>query len=160
MDKQLRKHFNANDSVRFAERTLTLARRGVRIPLAEELLFDFAAESLQDWARSRGGHVYAVVNPLFPNVVKIGQTGQTPEARVKTLSAAGLPLEYTLIGSAWFPDRHWAEAEMHRRFAHRHVCKEFFRMLPDRALREIRYLARTEAALYESLTGLSLPAAA
>lgn len=158
MDRQLKRHFNANNSARFAERALTLARRGTRIPLSDELLFDFAVESVSGWAQSRGGFVYAATNPLFPHVVKIGQTGQRqPQTRVKALSTAGLPVEFTLVGSAWFPDRHWAEAELHRMFRSRHAGKEFFRVLPDRALRQICYLASQEAALYEALTGLTAP---
>lgn len=159
MDTQLKKHFNANNSARFAERALTLARKGTRIPLSDELLFDFAVESVSGWAQSRGGFVYAATNPLFPHVVKIGQTGQRhPQTRVKALSTAGLPIEFTLVGSAWFPDRHWAEAELHRMFQPRHAGKEFFRVLPDRALRQIRYLARQEAAAYELITGMPVPA--
>lgn len=160
MDKQLKKHFNANNSARFAERALTLARRGTRIPLSDELLFDFAVESVATWARSRGGFVYAATNPLFPHVIKIGQTGQRPQDRIKTLSTAGLPVEFTLVGSAWFPDRHWAEAEVHRTFKPRHAGKEFFYVRPDRALRQIRYLASQEAAVYEAMTGLPVPATA
>lgn len=158
MDRQLKRHFNANDSARFAERALTLARRGTRIPLSDELLFDFAVESVSGWAQSRGGFVYAATNPLFPHVVKIGQTGQRqPQTRVKALSTAGLPVEFTLVGSAWFPDRHWAEAELHRMFRTRHAGKEFFRVLPDRALRQIRHLASQEATIYELVTGMPVP---
>lgn len=158
MDRLLRKHFNANDTDRFADRAMALARKGSDIPLTSELLFDFAVDAVAERARTRGGYVYVATNPLFPQLCKIGLTRLAPEARMRTLSSEGLPVAYILAGCAWFPDRYWAEAEVHRRFADRRVTREFFELTFGRATREVKYLAAEETRLYTKLTGLQVTA--
>ena len=154
MDRVLWKHFNTNNADRFADRAMALARQGKAIPLANELLFDFAAEAVATRAESRCGYVYVATNPMFPRLCKIGLTRLAPEARMRALSGEGIPTDYILAGAAWFPDRYWAEAEMHRRFSECRAVGEFFELAFDRAAREIEYLAQQEARVYTQLTGL------
>lgn len=153
MDKKLLEHYHHDNAIGFAERLLVLARTGQGLGHADDFMLDYAADAALKLQEARGGHVYVATNPMFPGLVKIGQTRLAPEARMDSLSAAGSPTAFILAGSAWCPDRYWAEAEAHRRLARFWAAKEFYAMQFDRAVREIQYLADTERAAFERLAG-------
>jgi hypothetical protein len=153
MDKKLLEHYHLDNAIGFAERLLALTRTGRGLGHADEFMLDYAADAVLGLQAARGGHVYVATNPMFPKLVKIGQTRLAPEARMASLSAAGSPTAFVLAGSAWYPDRCWAEAEIHRRLAPFWAAKEFYAMQFDRAVREVQYLAATERAAFERSAG-------
>jgi len=82
------------------------------------------------------GHVYALINPAMPGLVKIGFTTVSVEGRAADLSrATGVPQSFQVLCSLSCRDPQTVEARLHRYFAERRVRgSEFFSIPPEDAL--------------------------
>ena len=77
----------------------------------------------------RVGYVYILVNPVFPNYVKIGKTTKDPEVRAKELSyGTGIPAPYGVAWDAFVSNCDEVERLIHQRLAHARARndREFF----------------------------------
>lgn len=94
------------------------------------------------------GYVYGVVNPYFPDLIKVGLTKQPIEKRLRSLSSSGTPGRYEL--RFVFPVRsvHAAERLAHKALSdyRESSSKEFFRIDHSNASRAIKR-ALTESFL-------------
>lgn len=93
------------------------------------------------------GTVYILLNPKFPDLIKIGKTRREPMKRVVELSRqTGVPADYILIYDEIVNDCDRIERELHERFAgYREVRnKEFFNVRPTDAIKALQSLAETD----------------
>ncbi len=77
----------------------------------------------------RIGFIYALQNPSFSHVLKLGCTRKHPLSRAKELSAStGVPEDYKLVYYLSFGDCFLAESLIHDHFATRRIneSREFF----------------------------------
>ena len=75
------------------------------------------------------GTVYILLNPKFPDLIKIGRTSRDPNKRVKELSRqTGVPADFIIIYDELVNNCEEIETLMHDKFAgYREVRnKEFF----------------------------------
>lgn len=84
----------------------------------------------------RSGFVYVLTNPAMPEIVKIGRTNRSVEARAEELWTTGVPAPFEVYCEVKFPDCHLAEAIAHREFDEFRFSKsrEFFSTEPRRVL--------------------------
>ena len=67
----------------------------------------------------RKGYIYILVNPAFPNYVKIGKTTKNPEIRARALSSGtGVPAPYGVAWDTIVRNCHEVERLVHQRLAH------------------------------------------
>jgi len=87
------------------------------------------AERLQRDGLDVLGYVYAVENPFYKNLIKIGATTKTMEHRLKSLSNSSVPEPFTLHIAVHTSDPFGLENIIHRHFRTDRkygVKKEFF----------------------------------
>jgi hypothetical protein len=86
------------------------------------------------------GFVYILLNPSFPDQVKIGLTTQTSELRAKQLSSTGVPTPFIVIYDELVSDCELVESRLHKRFAGYRVSpnREFFRVPVHEAIRALQ----------------------
>jgi len=74
------------------------------------------------------GYVYVLSNPAFPNLVKVGQTTDLPELRVKQLNTTGVPSAFVLECCFRVEEPSEIERQVHETLSsHRHSRnREFF----------------------------------
>lgn len=90
------------------------------------------------------GYVYALVNPAWPDVVKIGYAG-SPKRRFFSYQTGDPYRAYRMIGwSDVVLDSRAAETAVHARFADRRVegSREWFRITPEQAIAALNTLRR------------------
>ena len=89
------------------------------------------------------GFVYVLLNPSFPDQVKIGLTTGRPEARAKELRATGVPTPFVLVYDELVSDCREVERVLHERFAGYRVSsdREFFRIPVREAVRALQEVA-------------------
>ena len=63
------------------------------------------------------GYVYALSNPLFPEMLKIGATFRTPEIRARELSGTGTPEPFVVVAELKCRDPFGIEREVHHHFS-------------------------------------------
>lgn len=85
------------------------------------------------------GFVYLLLNPTFPNMVKIGKTTKDPEVRVKELSrATGIPTPFKLIYQIFVSNCDVVEKEIHFELQNNGLRntsnREFFNIEPFKAI--------------------------
>ncbi|MBT4640362.1 MAG: GIY-YIG nuclease family protein [Deltaproteobacteria bacterium] len=86
------------------------------------------------------GTVYILLNPKFPDLIKIGRTSRDPNKRVKELSRqTGVPADFIIIYDELVNNCEEIETLMHDKFAgYREVRnKEFFRVRPKEAIKAL-----------------------
>lgn len=90
------------------------------------------------------GSIYALLNPSFPNKLKLGRTTRTAIRRARELSRTAVPDAFILIYDELVIDCERAERELHERFALKRVrkSKEFFRVSTKEAILAIQEIAR------------------
>lgn len=100
------------------------------------------------------GFVYVLLNPSFPDQVKIGLTKQESETRAKALQSTGVPTPFIVVYDELVTDCEAVESRVHTRLAGYRVSndREFFR-LPVREA--IRALQEEATAFRISSLGLS-----
>ncbi|WP_414552269.1 GIY-YIG nuclease family protein [Anabaena sp. CCY 0017] len=76
------------------------------------------------------GFVYVLLNPSFPDQVKIGRTEKDSEIRARKLWTTGVPTPFLVIYDELVSDCEVVESHLHERFAAYRVnsCREFFRI--------------------------------
>ncbi len=62
------------------------------------------------------GYVYALSNPFFSGMLKIGFTFNTPKIRARQLSSTGVPEPFTVVAEIKCRDPFGIEREVHRHF--------------------------------------------
>jgi hypothetical protein len=99
------------------------------------------------------GFVYVLLNPSFPDQVKIGRTEQTSELRARKLWTTGVPTPFIVVYDELVSDCQLVESRLHQRFAGYRVSpdREFFRIPVREAIRALQ----EEAAVY-SVCGAAL----
>lgn len=100
------------------------------------------------------GYVYALWNPLFPDLLKIGATFRTPELRSRELSRTGLPESFHVVSELHCTNPFKTEREVHLHYAHVRKYgkkKEFFTLTPTEIMDHFKTLkARAMEAPSES----------
>lgn len=91
------------------------------------------------------GFVYVLLNPSFPDQVKIGRTEKTSELRASQLQTTGVPTPFIVVYDELVSDCKVVESILHKRFAAYRTSpdREFFRVPVREA---IRVLQETAAA--------------
>lgn len=92
------------------------------------------------------GFVYILLNPSYPELVKIGLTERTSEERARELRTTGVPTSFLVIYDELVSDCNAVEDAVHRRLAGYRVSddREFFRVPVKEAIRTLQ----EEAARY------------
>lgn len=130
----LKRHFSSNDQTAYARVALQALRQGrsgdlealiASHPLGDDWS-DFHHTAMRAYLECRRGEVYLLAHPTIGGLYKIGQTGKSAEARLKSLHSAGVVGEFVLIKSWPVLDRFHVESLIHRRLEARHRHKEFF----------------------------------
>lgn len=91
------------------------------------------------------GFIYVLLNPAFPNMVKIGLTKGTSEDRARNISSAtGVPTDFIVLYDALVNNVEKAEKEIHAHFSSYRVNRrrEFFYVLPKLAIRALIDIAQ------------------
>lgn len=88
------------------------------------------------------GYVYVLVNPSFPNLVKIGKTVNDPHDRANQLDSTGVPTPFIVVFAKKFENCHNAEKSAHEYFKERRSRKnrEFFEINTTQAIAIIQGL--------------------
>jgi hypothetical protein len=90
------------------------------------------------------GHVYVMLNPAMPGVVKIGRTRDQTRARARQLYSTGVPKKFVVLWQEVVHDSDKVEQEVHERFKDLRVNprREFFEVEPQQAIRTLMEVAR------------------
>lgn len=93
------------------------------------------------------GFVYILLNPSFPDQIKIGLTTQTSEHRAKQLWSTGVPTPFIVVYDELVSDCELVENRLHKRFAGYRVSsnREFFRVTVREAIRALQEEAITHS---------------
>lgn len=85
------------------------------------------------------GHVYILMNPAFPNLVKIGRTTKTPKERASELSTTGSPDKFIVVHSVLTSDCVFLEQALHEYFkdSRYNENREFFKVTVASVIRKI-----------------------
>jgi hypothetical protein len=86
------------------------------------------------------GFVYVLLNPSFPELVKIGLTERTSEERARELRTSGVPTHFIVIYDELVSDCQAVESAIHERLAGYRVTddREFFRVPVKEAIRTLQ----------------------
>jgi len=89
------------------------------------------------------GHVYVLLNPAIPGMVKIGRTRKTAKARANDLYTTGVPKGFIVLWQEFVHDSKTVEKEVHAFLSkHRvHRRREFFNVEPQDAIRALIKIA-------------------
>ena len=89
------------------------------------------------------GFVYVLLNPSFPDQVKIGRTEKTVELRAKQLRTTGVPTPFIVVYDELVSDCYAVEDILHSRFAAYRTSgdREFFRVPVREAVRALQETA-------------------
>lgn len=112
--------------------------------------------------RPRSGHVYVLLNPAFPDLVKIGRTTVSPRERAKQLSGpSGVPTAFMVVYEEYVADCVTLEQLVHRALRPCRVNdrREFYRIEASEAIRTVqrekrRLCGDSSASEYEILGDL------
>jgi hypothetical protein len=91
------------------------------------------------------GHVYVLLNPAMPGIVKIGRTRRAVHARARELYTTGVPKEFIVLWHEFVYDSDEVEKKLHSQFSENRVDRrrEFFKVEPRDAIRELMEVARS-----------------
>ncbi|MBM0744840.1 GIY-YIG nuclease family protein (plasmid) [Phormidium sp. CLA17] len=89
------------------------------------------------------GFVYVLLNPSFPDQVKIGRTEKTVELRAKQLRTTGVPTPFLVVYDELVSNYEVVEDILHNRFAAYRTSgdREFFRVPVREAVRALQETA-------------------
>lgn len=94
----------------------------------EDLYRDHLESALEGFGTKRRGFLYLAANAAFsPGLYKIGMTRKTPESRRKSLTTAGVPVDFILVKTWEVPDVFGAESQCRRVLGERRVAREFYK---------------------------------
>jgi hypothetical protein len=82
------------------------------------------------------GYVYILINPAFPDLIKIGRTSKTSESRALELSTTGTPDKFVVVFDVLVDNCIEVESEMHAIFSSSRYAenREFFRVPVKKAI--------------------------
>jgi len=113
--------------------TLKVLRRtpiaqGAGIPLTDDT--DFSDPS---------GFIYVMQNPIFPHLLKIGQTQFNPDIRARQLESTGVPGRFSVECAFYVTDRREAEVAIHEHLDQfrPNKMREFFQIELGEACKEL-----------------------
>lgn len=91
------------------------------------------------------GHVYIMLNPAMPGLVKIGHTRDQTKARARQLYSTGVPKEFVVLWQELVHDSDEVEKAIHERFkaSRINVRREFFEVEPQEAIQTLLEVARS-----------------
>jgi hypothetical protein len=91
------------------------------------------------------GFVYVLLNPSFPDQVKIGRTEKNSELRAKNLRTTGVPTPFIVIYDELVSNCEVVEQRLHSRFSAYRTSsdREFFRVPVREAIRALQEEAST-----------------
>lgn len=100
------------------------------------------------------GFVYILLNPSFPDQVKIGVTQRPSKTRAKELWTTGVPTEFIVVWDELVSDCQEVERRLHERFSKYRVnrAREFFRIPVREAVRALQQEAQPFRVKPSSLT--------
>lgn len=106
-------------------------------------IVDLNIDCNNDEENSNNGYVYVMINPSFPNMVKIGKTTKDPNERAKELSAAtGVPTPFMVVFYKPFFDCDLAEKTIHEYLEEEgyrvNDNREFFSMTANEAINVVQ----------------------
>ncbi len=86
------------------------------------------------------GFVYVILNPSYPDLVKIGLTQRTSEERARELRSSGVPTPFIVIYDELVSDCNAVESAIHNRLAGYRVSddREFFRIPVKEAIKTLQ----------------------
>ncbi len=92
---------------------------------------------------AKKGFVYVLLNPAFPNLVKIGLTTRTSEERAVELRGTGVPSHFIVLYDELVTDCEEVERRLHAIFdGYRHADdREFFHVPPKQAIQALQRIA-------------------
>jgi len=105
----------------------------------------FETEKKVSYRDRKVGHVYILINPAMPGLVKIGRTRDQTKARARQLYSTGVPTEFVVLWQELVHDSEEVEKEIHERFEASRVNlkREFFEVEPQEAIRTLIEVARS-----------------
>jgi len=91
------------------------------------------------------GHVYVMLNPAMPGLVKIGRTRDQTKARDRQLYSTGVPKEFAVLWQELVHDSDEVEKKIHERFkaSRPNSRREFFEVEPQEAIQMLMEVARS-----------------
>jgi len=95
---------------------------------------------------SMEGFIYILVNPAFPNLVKIGRTTRDPQERAIELSSTGVPEKFVVVHSVKTNDCIELENRIHQDLHAKRYNqnREFFEISVSDAIKKIDFLIGIE----------------
>jgi hypothetical protein len=99
------------------------------------------------------GYVYLMINPAFPDLIKIGRTSKSSDARALELSTTGAPSKFIVAFDILVDDCVEIESEMHAIFSSsRHAeNREFFRLPLKNAIETLQDISKNRTVDKELL---------
>jgi len=111
-----------------------------------DLYRELLEEGLPQWHAQHQGYLYLAVNASWPGVLKIGCTRRSVEARMASLSTAGVATPWRALWSLVVHDAHYLEAKVHHACAQSRLGKEFFSTAPEFAQALVQQVTQADAA--------------
>lgn len=98
------------------------------------------------------GYVYILINPSFPDLIKIGRTLRDSRERARQLYSTGVPTPYLLAFEMFSEEHEKLEGTIQRELSDFRVIsnREFFRYPLDRAIKLLQQL-NSQPSLKESI---------
>lgn len=106
------------------------------------------------------GFVYILVNPAFPNLVKIGKTTVSPASRAKEVSrGTGVPAEFQVAWACEVVDCHSTEKLLHSKLdTHRFRSnREFFEITIEKAISECASICESRRVAIDGINSTPEP---
>jgi hypothetical protein len=106
------------------------------------------------------GFVYILVNPAFPNLVKIGKTTVSPSSRAKEVSrGTGVPAEFQVAWACEVVDCHSTERLLHSKLdLHRFRSnREFFEIAIEKAISECASICESRRVAIDGNNSFPVP---
>ena len=90
------------------------------------------------------GYVYILINPSFPDIIKIGRTVRDPRTRARELSRTGVPTPFQLAFETFSAEHRQLEAAIHAELSAFRLNdrREFFRCPLHQAIAKLQELNR------------------
>lgn len=91
------------------------------------------------------GYVYVMLNPAFPNLIKIGRTLRNSQDRATELYTTGTPERFVVLYEVLVDDCIEVEALLHDYFSDSRYNnnREFFEVTPSKAINKIQELCKS-----------------
>jgi len=91
------------------------------------------------------GHVYVMLNPAMPGIVKIGRTRDQTKGRARQLYSTGVPKEFVVLWQELVHDSDEVEKAIHERLKASRINsrREFFEVEPQEAIQTLMEVARS-----------------